>query len=478
MSLLKLRQELDNKKISAVELTQYYLSQIAKKDKTINSFISTFEENAIEEAKKAQEKINLGTGSFLTGIPVSIKDNICVKNTRTTCASRMLADFVSPYDATAVRRLKETGAIIIGKTNMDEFAMGSTSQTSYFGGVKNPYNYEYVPGGSSGGSAASVCADMCVASLGTDTGGSVRQPSAFCGVTGIKPTYGAVSRYGLVAFASSLEQIGVIASTAEDTAYVLNAICGYDNSDLTSSKKAMGNYHSLIDGNLSDIKIGMPKEFFSDYTDCEVKNAVLSAIDYYKQLGHQIIEVSLPSLKYAVSAYYLLSSAEAASNLSRYDGIKYGYRCNDEQTYEELIKKSRSEGFGKEVKRRIMLGNYALSNECYEKYYRNAMRVRTKIVNEYRAVFEKCDVIITPTTPTAAYKISDVGKDVTTPYLADVYTVTANIAGLPSISTTCGYNKTGLPIGMSITGKAYDEKTIIAVCDRFEKDFERRESNI
>lgn len=358
---------------------------------------------------------------------------------------------------------------------MDEFAMGGSSQTSYFGGVKNPYDLTRVTGGSSGGAAASVSADLCAAALGSDTGGSVRQPASFCGVTGLKPTYGTVSRWGLIAFASSLDQIGVIAKSAEDTGYMLEGIYGYDENDATSSKKSEGNYNSLIGSDVSKLKIGVPKEFFGDGLNDEVKTAVLNAVEYYKKLGCEIVDVSLPSLEYAVSAYYLISSAEAASNLSRFDGIKYGLRSGLGEDFNDLIKNSRREGFGQEVKRRIMLGNYALCSGYYDAYYKNATRIRTQIRNEYADIFRKCDVMLTPTAPTTAYKIGEQENDPVKMYLADIYTVTVNIAGLPAISTTCGYDSKGLPIGMSLIGKAFDEKTIIAVCDRFEKDFERKE---
>ncbi len=476
MSLADIRKKLDRKEISAVELTEEYLRKIEETDGKINSYITVCADTAIEDAKRAQEAIDEGRGGAFTGLPVSVKDNICTDGVKTTCASRMLEDFVPPYDATAVTKLKGAGAVILGKTNMDEFAMGGSSQTSYFGGVKNPYDTTRVTGGSSGGAAASVAAGLCAAALGSDTGGSVRQPAAFCGVTGLKPTYGAVSRWGLIAFASSLDQIGVVAESAEDAGYILNGIYGFDENDATSSKLATGGYTEKVGAYVSNIRIGVPKEFFADGIDDEVKTAVLKAVDYYKSLGCEITDVSLPSLEYAVSAYYLISSAEAASNLSRFDGIKYGYRSGLGEDYSDLIKNSRREGFGNEVKRRIMLGNYALCSGYYDAYYKNATRIRTQIRREYADIFEKCDVILTPTAPTTAYKIGEQENDPVKMYLADIYTVTVNIAGLPAISTTCGYDKNGMPIGMSLIGRAFDEKTIILVCDRFEKDFERKEA--
>lgn len=475
MALKKLREMLDSKEISAVELTEQYLDRIEKSDKEINSYITVCKENALADAKKAQEVIDSGNSGAFTGLPISVKDNICTLGVKTTCASHMLDDFIPPYNATVMEKLKEDNIVMLGKTNMDEFAMGGSSQTSYFCGVKNPYDLTRVTGGSSGGAAASVSADLCAAALGSDTGGSVRQPASFCGVTGLKPTYGTVSRWGLIAFASSLDQIGVIAKSAEDTGYMLEGIYGYDENDATSSKKSEGNYNSLIGSDVSKLKIGVPKEFFGDGLNDEVKTAVLNAVEYYKKLGCEIVDVSLPSLEYAVSAYYLISSAEAASNLSRFDGIKYGLRSGLGEDFNDLIKNSRREGFGQEVKRRIMLGNYALCSGYYDAYYKNATRIRTQIRNEYADIFRKCDVMLTPTAPTTAYKIGEQENDPVKMYLADIYTVTVNIAGLPAISTTCGYDSKGLPIGMSLIGKAFDEKTIIAVCDRFEKDFERKE---
>ena len=466
---------LDSKEISAVELTEQYFDRIENSDKEINSYITVCKENALADAKKAQEVIDSGNSGAFTGLPISVKDNICTLGVKTTCASHMLDDFIPPYNATVMEKLKKDNIVMLGKTNMDEFAMGGSSQTSYFGGVKNPYDLTRVTGGSSGGAAASVSADLCAAALGSDTGGSVRQPASFCGVTGLKPTYGTVSRWGLIAFASSLDQIGVIAKSAEDTGYMLEGIYGYDENDATSSKKSEGNYNSLIGSDVNKLKIGVPKEFFGDGLNDEVKTTVLNAVEYYKKLGCEIVDVSLPSLEYAVSAYYLISSAEAASNLSRFDGIKYGLRSGLGEDFNDLIKNSRREGFGQEVKRRIMLGNYALCSGYYDAYYKNATRIRTQIRNEYADIFSKCDVMLTPTAPTTAYKIGEQENDPVKMYLADIYTVTVNIAGLPAISTTCGYDSKGLPIGMSLIGKAFDEKTIIAVCDRFEKDFERKE---
>ena len=472
----ELHDKLVNKEISSVELTKALYERIDAVEDQVKAYVTLDKENALAQAAKVDAMIAAGEKiAPLAGIPGAIKDNICTKGLLTTCSSKMLANVVPIYDAHVIKKLRAEETIFLGKTNMDEFAMGGSSQTSYFGGVKNPYDLTRVTGGSSGGAAASVSADLCAAALGSDTGGSVRQPASFCGVTGLKPTYGTVSRWGLIAFASSLDQIGVIAKSAEDTGYMLEGIYGYDENDATSSKKSEGNYNSLIGSDVSKLKIGVPKEFFSDGLNDEVKTAVLNAVEYYKKLGCEIVDVSLPSLEYAVSAYYLISSAEAASNLSRFDGIKYGLRSGLGEDFNDLIKNSRREGFGQEVKRRIMLGNYALCSGYYDAYYKNATRIRTQIRNEYADIFSKCDVMLTPTAPTTAYKIGEQENDPVKMYLADIYTVTVNIAGLPAISTTCGYDSKGLPIGMSLIGKAFDEKTIIAVCDRFEKDFERKE---
>lgn len=478
MAIRELHEKLKNRSISAIELTESYLDKINERDNVINSYITVCRENALNEAKEAQKRLDAGDDNILLGIPYSVKDNICTKDIKTTCASRMLEDFVPVYNATVADRLKASGAVMLGKSNMDEFAMGGSSQTSYFGRVKNPHDISRVAGGSSGGAAAGVAADLCLFGIGSDTGGSVRQPSAFCGVTGIKPTYGAVSRYGLIAFASSLDQIGVSAMSAEDCAIVLDSICGIDEKDATSSDKAMGNYTALIGTSLKGKKVGILKEFFGDGISDEVKKAVLNAAEFYKDAGCELVELSMPSLKYAVSAYYLISSAEAASNLSRFDGIKYGIREGDNASYEELVKKARSRGFGEEVKRRILLGNYALSSGYYDAYYNNASRIRGKIADEYNDVFKKCDVILTPTAPTTAYKATQRNESPVSMYLMDICTVTANLAGIPAISTPCGYDSNGMPIGMSIVGRAFSEAEIIAFCAAYESEFERIEANI
>ena len=470
--LLDLRKQLDNKEISSVELTKSYLKTISEKNDKLNAFITVTEELALKGAEEADRRIAEGETAPLLGIPLAIKDNICIKNERTTCASKILENFKPTYNATVIEKLNMDGAVYLGKTNMDEFAMGGSSQTTYFNKPVNPYGENCVPGGSSGGSAIAVAADMCPAALGSDTGGSVRQPAAFCGVTGMKPTYGTVSRYGLVAFASSLDQIGPIAESAEDCGLILNAISGKDAHDQTSRNIKI-DFNSLVGQDIKGLKIGIPKEFFGEGIDEEVKDAVMKAVDFYRNAGCEIIEVSMPTLKYAVSAYYLLACAEASSNLARFDGVRYGFRADGAETYEELIRMTRSQGFGEEVKRRILLGTYALSSGYYDAYYKKALAVRQQFKREYNEIFEKCDVMLTPTAPTVAYKINENVDDPVKMYLADICTVTANIGGVPAINTTCGFNKDGMPIGLSLTAKQFDDARVIQFADFFEKNFKK-----
>ena len=473
-----MRSMLDKKEISVSELTDAYLDRINAVDGKVDSYITVTADAAKKAAEKAQEKINKGEASALCGIPLAIKDNICTEGVKTTCASVMLENFIPPYNATVMDKLESEDIVMLGKTSMDEFAMGGSTQTSAFKKTRNPYDTNRVPGGSSGGSAAAVGASLCAAALGSDTGGSIRQPASFCGVTGLKPTYGRVSRYGLVAFASSLDQIGPIAKSAEDCAVILNAISGFDPHDGTSSKNDVPDFTAKIGQDIKGMKIALPKEFYADGIDADVKAAVLKAADYYKSLGAELIDCSMPSLKYAVAAYYLISSAEAASNLSRYDGIKYGHRSEEGDSFNELIANSRSEGFGDEVKRRILLGNYALSSGYYDAYYGKAMALKQKIREEYDHIFADCDVILTPTAPTVAYGVNENISDPAKMYQADICTVTVNIASLPAISTTCGYDAKGMPIGMSVIGKKWDEATIIQTADAYEKNFTRIAANI
>lgn len=465
-----LRRMLDEKEISAAELCGEYFSNIEQQDKDLLSYITVTKEEAMSAAQSAQKRIDEGKAATLTGIPLAVKDNICTEGVRTTCSSRMLGDFIPPYNATVVEKLNAQGYVLLGKTSMDEFAMGGSNQTSAFAKTRNPYDLQCVPGGSSGGSAAAVAASLAPAALGSDTGGSIRQPASFCGVTGIKPTYGRTSRYGLVAFASSLDQIGPIANDAHDCAILLNAICGHDPHDATSARESVPDFTEKLGQPIKGMKIAMPKEFYSDDINDEVKQSVVNAAKALEAQGAQLVDCSMPGLKYAIPAYYLIACAEAASNLSRFDGIKYGFR-GEGRTFDELIRSSRSLGFGEEVKRRILLGNYALSSGYYDAYYKKALALKQEIIKEYNEIFDLADVILTPTAPTPAYKIGAQDNDPVKMYLADICTVTVNIASLPGINTTCGYSADGLPIGMSIIGRRFDEQTILQCADAFEQGF-------
>ena len=466
-TVLNLRKMLDNKEVSSVELTQKYLDK-SEKLSSLGAYNTICHESALKAAQLADEKISKGEAKSLTGIPFAIKDNICTKDILTTCSSKMLGDYRPPYNATVMDKLNAEGIVLLGKTSMDEFAMGGSSQTSALAKPKNPFNTSCVPGGSSGGSATAVAGGLCAAALGSDTGGSIRQPAAFCGITGMKPTYGTVSRFGLVAFGSSLDQIGPMANSAHDCGIILNSIAGPDAHDRTTRHHSI-DFTSLIGHSIKGMKIGIPTEFFGDGIDEEIKSAVMNVAKFYEENGAELIEVSMPTIKYAVSAYYLLACAEASSNLSRYDGVKYGYRTNSPETYEELIKKSRSEGFGTEVKRRILLGTYALSSGYYDAYYKKALAVRQKCRAEHDEIFKKCDVILTPTTPTVAYKCGENIDDPVKMYLADICTVTANIAGIPAISVPCGTNSTGMPIGFSLSGNRFDDAKLVQLADLFEQ---------
>ncbi len=467
-TISELRKKLDEKAISSVELTNEYLKKI-KASQDLGAYNTVCEDEAINMAKLADERIAKGEIMPLTGIPMAIKDNICTKGIKTTCSSKMLSDYIPPYNATVMEKLMNQGIVILGKTSMDEFAMGGSSQTSALEKPKNPFNKEYVPGGSSGGSAAAVSGGLCAAALGSDTGGSIRQPASFCGITGIKPTYGTVSRFGLVAFGSSLDQIGPMANSAEDCGTILNAIAGQDVHDRTSRRHTI-DFNSLLGKSVSGMKIGLPKEFFGEGIDEEVKTAVMNVAKFYESLGAELVEVSMPTLKYAVSAYYLLACAEASSNLSRYDGVKYGYRTDSPESYDELIKKSRSEGFGTEVKRRILLGTYALSSGYYDAYYKKALAVRQQCRLEHDEIFAECDLMLTPTAPTVAYKADANIDDPVKMYLADICTVTANIAGIPAISVPCGTNSKGMPIGFSLSAKRFDDAKLIGAANIFENE--------
>ena len=460
---------LKQRKLSSVELTKQYLARIEKADAQIGSYITVCPDEALAAAGKADERIARGEATLLTGIPVGIKDNICTEGITTTCASKMLYNFVPPYDATVTKRLKNEGAVILGKLNMDEFAMGSSTESSYFKKTKNPYDLTRVPGGSSGGSAASVSADLVPYALGSDTGGSIRQPAAFCGNVGLKPTYGLVSRFGLIAFASSLDQIGSFTKDVTDCAIVLNAIAGYDKMDSTSVDADKTDYTKALGLPLKGMKIGVPKQYLESGIQTEIREAVENAIKVYEMLGAECEECSLPLSKFALPAYYLISSAEASSNLARFDGIKYGYRAEGYHGLADLYERTRSEGFGEEVKRRIMLGTYALSSGYYDAYYKKAQQVRGLIKRDFAACFEKYDVLLTPTTPTTAYKFGE-KSDPVAMYMGDICTVAVNIAGLPAISIPAGLDKKGMPIGIQLIANSFDERKLLTAAFAYERE--------
>lgn len=469
-SLSELASALENKEISSVELTREYLNSIAKNEEKIGAYITVDEKSALDSAAAVDQKRANGEKlSPLAGIPAAIKDNICTKGTKTTCASKMLADFVPPYDAHVIERLKANDFVMLGKLNMDEFAMGSSTENSAMKITHNPCDTERVPGGSSGGSAAAVAAFEAAYTLGSDTGGSIRQPASFCGVVGMKPTYGSVSRYGLVAFASSLDQIGPVTHNVRDNAMVLNAIVGHDRRDATSIDRVYGDFTSELGKGVKGMKIGLPKEFFGEGISKDVKECVLSATKVYESLGAEIVDLSMPSIDHALAAYYVISSAEASSNLARFDGVRYGYRTSEFEDIDELYRKSRSEGFGAEVKRRIMLGTFALSSGYYDAYYKKALQVRNMIMKDFDEVLTKCDLILSPVAPTVAYKIGEKAADPLTMYLGDAYSVPVNIAGVPAISIPCGVGEGNMPVGMQLMGKPFSEATLYRAAYAFEE---------
>lgn len=452
------------KETTVPEIIESVFENIENNEDNINAYISLQKEEALKKANEIQNQFDSSKEMpILAGIPIAIKDNICTKGVKTTCASKMLENFEPPYNATVIEKLEAQNAIIIGKTNLDEFAMGGSTENSAFKLTKNPHDLERVPGGSSGGSAASVASNEAVMSLGSDTGGSIRQPSSFCGVVGLKPTYGTVSRFGLVAFASSLDQIGPITKDVEDAAILFNAIAGHDEKDTTSVNMEYPDYTKALQKGVDGLKIGLPKELFGEGVNSEVKEVILNKTEELKQQGAIVEEISMPSIDRALSIYYIISSAEASSNLSRFDGVKYGYRSKDSNGTNEMYENTRSEGFGSEVKRRIMLGTYVLSSGYYDAYYNKALKARTLIINEFNKAFEKYDVIIGPTSPTTAFKIGEKVDNPLEMYLSDICTVPVNIAGLPAISVPVGVDSKNLPIGMQIIGKAFDEPTILKV---------------
>ncbi len=471
-SVSALSQALAAKEISSVELTQLYLDRIKNLNPAINAYITVDAEKSLSQARLADDMRAVGNAKPLTGIPLAQKDIFCAKGWLTTCGSKILSNFVSPYDATVIDRFNAAGAVILGKTNMDEFAMGSSNETSYFGPVKNPWDMTRVPGGSSGGSAAAVAALLAPAATGTDTGGSIRQPAAMCNLTGLKPTYGVVSRYGMIAYASSLDQGGPMARSAEDCAILLNAMAGFDERDSTSLDRPPEDYARDLDKPLAGLKIGLPKEFFgaSERSGCspEVMQLVESAIAKYRKLGAETVEVSLPNMKLSVASYYVIAPAEASSNLSRFDGVRYGYRAAEYDDLDDMYAKSRTQGFGPEVKRRILIGTYVLSHGYYDAYYLQAQRIRRLIANDFVEAFKQCDVIMGPTSPSTAFKLGEKASDPVQMYLSDIYTIAVNLAGLPGMSIPCGFAD-GLPSGLQLIGNYFSEARLLNVAHRYQQ---------
>ncbi|MDA8235497.1 MAG: Asp-tRNA(Asn)/Glu-tRNA(Gln) amidotransferase subunit GatA [Clostridia bacterium] len=457
------------KEVSSYELTEAVFKRIDEVEDKVKAFVTITREAALEKAKAVDDKIKAGEQvKPLMGIPMVLKDNMCAQGVKTTCSSKILHNFVPPYNATVVEKLQEAGAIVVGKANMDEFAMGSSTETSAFAQTRNPWNTDCVPGGSSGGSAASVAADQGFYSLGSDTGGSIRQPASFCGVVGLKPTYGRVSRYGLIAFASSLDQIGPFAKDVEDCAQIMNVISGHDFRDSTSADVPVPDYTSFLNQDIKGLRVGIPKEYFVDGMDPEVEKSIRQAIAKLEELGAVCEEATLPHTEYALPVYYLIAPAEASSNLARYDGVRYGYRAEGAEDLLTMYKKSRSEGFGSEVKRRIMLGTYALSSGYYDAYYLKALKVRTLIKQDFDQAFEKFDVLVSPTAPSPAFRFGEKVDDPIQMYLSDIFTMSVNLAGIPGISIPCGLVN-GLPVGLQLMGKHFDEGTLLKVAHAFEQ---------
>ena len=476
LTVYELQEKLAKQELTSEEIVQAYVDRINAKEKDVKAFVTTLCDEALTQAKEIDEKRKNGEKlSSLAGIPIGIKDNMCTKGVKTTCSSKMLENFVAPYNATVVEKLNDENLIDLGKLNMDEFAMGASTEYSYFKKTCNPWNLKTVPGGSSGGSAAAVAGNLVPWALGSDTGGSIRQPSSFCGVVGLKPTYGLVSRYGLVAFASSLDQIGPITKDVRDSAMLLNIIAGHDERDTTSYNMPKKDYTKALNGNVKGLKIGIPKEYFGEGINEEVKAKLEEAIETYKKLGAEVEEFSLDIAQYALATYYIIACAEASSNLGRFDGIRYGYRTENYTNLKELYKNSRSEGFGPEVKRRIILGTYVLSSGYYDAYYKKAQQVRTLVKKEFDKAFEKYDVLLTPTSPTVAFEMGTRSENPLEMYLADICTVSVNIAGLPGISIPCGVNGGNMPIGMQLIGNKFEEEKILNTAYAFEQEYKFRE---
>lgn len=467
-TIAELASELSSKKISSIELTKLFLERIKQFDEKLNSFITVTEEHALKAAEEADKKIAQGKASALTGIPIVQKDIFCTDGIKTSCGSRMLDNFIAPFDSTVVKNLKAAGTVMLGKTNMDEFAMGSSNENSYYGPVKNPWNLACVSGGSSGGSAAAVAARLTPGGTGTDTGGSIRQPAALCGITGLKPTYGRVSRYGMIAFASSLDQGGPFGKSVEDVALLLNAMAGFDERDSTSVNQAVPDYRATLNDSIKGLRIGLPKEYFSKDLNSDVAKIIQAAIKEYEKMGAAVKEIALPNTALATPAYYVIAPAECSSNLARYDGVRYGYRCKDPIDLEDLYKRSRSEGFGNEVKRRIMIGTYVLSAGYYDAYYLKAQKIRRLICDDFNQAFKDVDVILSPTTPTPAFKLGEKTTDPISMYLSDIYTIAVNLAGLPGISIPAGFVN-NLPIGLQLIGNLFGEAKLLNVAHHYQK---------
>lgn len=476
LTVHELQEKLEKNELTSEEIVKAYVDRINDKEKDVKAFVTTLCDEALKEAKSIDEKRKNGEElSSLAGIPIGIKDNMCTKGVKTTCSSKMLEDFIAPYNATVVEKLNDEKLINLGKLNMDEFAMGASTEYSYFKKTSNPWKLNTVPGGSSGGSAAAVAAELVPWALGSDTGGSIRQPSSFCGVVGLKPTYGLVSRYGLVAFASSLDQIGPITKDVRDAATLLNIIAGHDERDSTSYDIPKKDYTKALKNDVKGLKIGIPKEYFGEGINEEVKEKLEEAIETYKKLGAEVEEFSLDIAEYALATYYIIACAEASSNLGRFDGIRYGYRTENYTNLRELFRNSRSEGFGPEVKRRIILGTYVLSSGYYDAYYKKAQQVRTLVKKEFDKAFEKYDILLTPTSPTVAFEMGTRSENPLEMYLADICTVSLNIAGLPGISIPCGVNSDGMPVGMQLIGNKFEEEKILNAAYTFEQEYKFRD---
>jgi aspartyl-tRNA(Asn)/glutamyl-tRNA(Gln) amidotransferase subunit A len=467
-SLAELSTALHSGEITSVELTQFYIDRIKAHNDSINAFITITEKSALEQARAADVQLKNKTAGKLTGIPLAHKDIFCTEGVRTSCASKMLDKFISPYNATVVDKLNDAGMVMLGKTNMDEFAMGSSNETSFYGAVKNPWDTDRVPGGSSGGSAAAVAARLTPIATGTDTGGSIRQPASLCNLTGLKPTYGRISRYGMIAFASSLDQAGPMAHSAEDAALLLNAMAGFDERDSTSLEEEVPDYSSTLNDSLEGLRIGLPKEFFSEGLDPKVAEVVNNAIKTYESLGATVKEITLPNSKLAVPTYYVVAPAECSSNLSRMDGVRFGHRCEDPSDLNDLYQRSRGEGFGEEVKRRIMIGTYALSAGYYDAYYLKAQKCRRLISDDFKQAFADVDVIMGPTAPSTAFKLGEKADDPVSMYLADIYTISTNLAGLPGMSIPAGFIE-GLPVGLQLIGNYFDEARLLNIAHRYQQ---------